>query len=80
MYYTRGGRRIAYTIVAAPELKLPNSATHWVNGTQIRGFTLGERRVVTWRRDGQTCVLSGVGVPASVLERLAAWRAPGSTA
>ena len=28
------------------------------------------------RRAGNTCVLSGVGVPAAELQRLAAWSAP----
>jgi anti-sigma factor RsiW len=76
VYYGRPGQRIAYTIVAAPALKLPNASTHAQNGTEFRTFNLGNRVVVTWRRSGHTCVLSGVGVSAQELWRLAAWKLP----
>jgi anti-sigma factor RsiW len=73
VYYGRRGQRIAYTIVAIPALQLPNAATHWINGTMLQAFNMGERQVVTWRRAGHTCVLSGAGVSAAELSRLAAW-------
>jgi hypothetical protein len=80
VYYSRDGQRIAYTILSAPALKLPNTTTTNVNGTNVQAFTLGERQVVTWRRAGHTCVLSGVGVSAAELSRLAAWKLPPATA
>jgi hypothetical protein len=76
VYYSRGGQRIAYTILTAPALKLPNATTTGVNGTKVQAFSLGGRQVVTWRRAGHTCVLSGVGVSAAELSRLAAWKVP----
>jgi hypothetical protein len=76
VYYTRHGQRIAYTIVDAPALKLPNASTSSLNGTRLQTFTTGDRMVVTWRRAGHTCVLSGVGVSSQELSRLAAWKLP----
>ena len=76
VYYARRGQRIAYTIVAAPTLKLPQASTHSLNGVELQSFTMGERQVVTWRRAGHTCVLSGFGVSAAELSRLAAWKVP----
>jgi hypothetical protein len=34
----------------------------------------GAATIVTWLRDGHTCVLAARGVDASVLLRLATWR------
>jgi anti-sigma factor RsiW len=80
VYYARAGQRIAYTIVTAPALKLPNATTYRLAGTELRSFTMGERQVVTWRRAGHTCVLSGVGVSPAALSRLAAWKLPAGAA
>ena len=80
VYYSRHGQRIAYTIVTAPALKRPNGRTHSLGGTKLQSFTLGERQIVTWRRAGHTCVLSGVGVSQAELSRLAAWRVPAAAA
>jgi len=43
----------------------------------VRTLILDGRLVVTWRRAGHTCVLSGTAMPAAQLQRLAAWEAPG---
>jgi hypothetical protein len=77
VYYDRHGMRLAYTIVGAPTLASPAAQVTSVNGTQLRTLPLGGRQVVTWRRAGHTCVLSGSGVPIAELQRLAAWDAPG---
>jgi hypothetical protein len=74
VFYARHAQRIAYTIVTAPALKLPSASAYRVGGTELRGFSMGERKVVTWRRAGHTCVLSGVGVSPAELSRLAAWK------
>jgi anti-sigma factor RsiW len=73
VYYSLRGKRVAYTIVGAPVLNTPSARVRTLNGTEFRTLRLGGRLVVTWRRAGHTCVLSGAGVPASVLQRLAAW-------
>jgi hypothetical protein len=80
VYYSHDGQRIAYTIVASPALNQPHASTTWLNGTQLQSFTLGGRQVVTWRRAGHTCVLSGVGVSRAELARLAAWKLPAASA
>ena len=77
VFYEWKGRRIAYTIVSAPALSQPAASVTTLNGTELRTLNLDGREVVTWRRAGHTCVLSGVGVPTGDLRQLAAWTAPG---
>jgi hypothetical protein len=78
VYYKRKNSTVAYTIVHSPPLTQPSTkGTDW-NGTELRTLEANGRLVVTWRRDGDTCVLSGTGVTAAELQRLAAWKAPGN--
>jgi hypothetical protein len=77
VYYRLRGQTIAYTIVTAPALSQPSARVANIDGTVLRTLTLDGRLVVTWRRAGHTCVLSGVGVSAAELQKLAAWKAPG---
>ncbi len=77
VYYQWRSDRLAYTIVGAPALSQPAAQITELNGTELRTLTLSGRLVVTWRRAGHTCVLSGTGVSASELQKLAAWKAPG---
>jgi anti-sigma factor RsiW len=72
VYYELNGHVIAYTIVAAPALKAPAATVTRLHGTVLRTFPLGRRVVVAWQRNGHTCVLSGVAVPAGDLQKLAA--------
>jgi anti-sigma factor RsiW len=70
VYYSRGHRRIAYSIVSGRPLAVP------AGQTPMRGFValrLGQRTILTWRRDGHTCVLSATGVPVSELLEIASW-------
>jgi anti-sigma factor RsiW len=76
VYYRWGSERLAYTIVAAPALAEPAAPRTSVGGTEMRTLTLDGRLVVTWRRAGDTCVLSGTGVTAAELQKLAAWKVP----
>jgi hypothetical protein len=76
VYYDRNGERIAYTIVGAPPLAQPAAHRAWLDGTELRTLTKDGRLVVTWRRGGDTCVLSARGVTAAELQKLAAWRVP----
>jgi hypothetical protein len=80
VYYDWQGKQIAYTIVGAPALRTPSAQDTIVNGIEMRTLQQDGRTVVTWRRAGHTCVLSATGVPAVVLQRLAAWEAPGVSA
>lgn len=77
VYYTKAGMQIAYTILGAPPLRWPGTRPDSVRGTEFEAFVLHGRLVVTWRRAGHTCVLSGSGVSAGQLRNLAAWKAPG---
>jgi hypothetical protein len=76
VYYRSNNRMIAYTIVNSPPLSQPSGKETWRNGTELRTLQLNGRQVVTWRRNGDTCVLSGTGVTAAALQKLAAWKAP----
>lgn len=76
VYYQWKNQRIAYTIVSAPVLAQPaGQRSNW-NGTELDTLTLNGRPVVTWRESGATCVLSGAGIKADVLQKLAAWKVP----
>jgi hypothetical protein len=77
IYYRGYGKQIAYTIVGGSALAQPHGAALTVrNSTQLRSLGLGKRAIVTWRRGGHTCILSGARVPDHVLLRLAAGEAP----
>jgi len=65
VFYAREGRTIAYTIVDGPALESDGRL-------RVLGAP-GGRRAVTWTNQGHTCVISGAGVDAAVLRKLAAW-------
>jgi hypothetical protein len=76
VYYRWKGQMVAYTIVGMPALSQPNASVTRQNGVTLRTLKIDGRTVVTWRRDGHTCVISGPGLAASDLQRLAAWSSP----
>jgi anti-sigma factor RsiW len=79
VFYEKGGRRIAYTIVSGDTLDPPSDArTTTRGGVEFRHFHNNGRTVVTWERDGQTCVLSGTAVRPAELVMLADWRGKGA--
>ena len=67
---------VAYTIVGVPALSQPKASVTQKNGVELRTLKVDGRTVVTWRRDGHTCVISGPGLSATDLQRLAAWSEP----
>ncbi|MBS1869976.1 MAG: hypothetical protein JSS99_09955 [Actinobacteria bacterium] len=73
-YADAAGRRIGYAIADAP---LPVAGGRLVTrgGAQLRVLASGATAVVTWRRDGRTCVLAGRGVPVGRLLTLAGYAA-----
>jgi hypothetical protein len=77
VYYRWQGKAVAYTIVGLPPLSQPNAKVSWMHGVELRTFKVNDRHVVTWRRDGRTCVLSSKNVAPAELQKLAAWSAPG---
>jgi hypothetical protein len=67
---------LGYTIVAGTPLAVPASARAFsYHGIRFASFTQAGRTVVTWRRDGHTCVLSGDRAGIRTLRELAAWQA-----
>ncbi len=81
VFYERGGREVAYTIVSGEALAWPAEAARTTrDGIEFRTFERGGATVVTWRRDGQTCVLSGSDASERELLALAAWNGSGAVA
>jgi anti-sigma factor RsiW len=70
VYYSRGEQRLAYTIVSGPPLRWPKGQATMPGFVALR---VGGRTVVTWRRDGHTCVISATGVPLHELLAIASW-------
>ncbi len=74
VYYRYDGHRLGYTIVGGSALPLPPDAARSVRArTAFHSLRVGSRTVVTWRRKGHTCVLSGAGVRRGTLLTLAAY-------
>ena len=77
--YGKSGRTIAYTIVSGDALDPPSDARSTTRaGVEYRTFRDNGRTVVTWERDGHTCVLSGTAVRPAELLTLADWRGKGA--
>ena len=81
VFYEKGGRRIAYTVVSGAALENPDAASRkTVEGTVLRSLRAKGLTVVTWRRRGHTCILSSRNVPLKELQTLAAWKGKGAVA
>jgi hypothetical protein len=46
--------------------------------TDLHVAQIGGRLVVTWQRNGRTCILTGPGIDRDTLLELAAWRGMGA--
>ena len=78
VFYQRRGRRLAYTIVSGSPLPPPSAGARSLHArVELTRLAVDGRLVVTWRRRGQTCVLSGAGVARQELLSLASWKAGG---
>jgi hypothetical protein len=79
VYYKKAGRTIAYTIVSGDALDPPADARSTTRGgVEYRTLRDHARTVVTWKRGGHTCVLSGAAVRPADLVALADWRGKGA--
>jgi hypothetical protein len=79
VFYERAGKRIGYTIISGEAVDPPEgSAKHELNGVALSSADDGSKQIVTWLRDGRTCVLSGDGVSTEELLELASWKGEGS--
>jgi len=78
VYYEKAGRTIAYTIVSGDALDRPSHARTTAQGNvEYRTLRDDGRTIVTWERNGHTCVLSGAAVRPAELLALADWRGTG---
>lgn len=69
VYQDAGGRRIGYAIAAGSPLS-------GADGDHDGAFTVAHENgatIVTWLRDGHTCILAARGVDARALLKLASW-------
>ncbi len=73
-YADAAGRRIGYAIADA-QLPVAGGQLVVLRGARLRVLDRGATSVVTWRRDGRTCVLAGRGVPVGRLLTLASYAA-----
>lgn len=71
VYYSLGAARLAYTILSPPALPPPAAMVTVESGKTVRTLWLHGRLVVTWRREGSTCILTGTNVSPAQLRRLA---------
>jgi anti-sigma factor RsiW len=79
VHYRKGARTVQYTIVSGDALDPPSDArTTSRAGVEYRSFRHDGRTVVTWERNGHTCVLSAKAVRPAELLTLADWRGKGA--
>jgi hypothetical protein len=79
VFYQHTHHRIGYTVVSGKPLKPPGHAERYeVNGLVMLAYKDGRRDVVTFERDGRTCVLAGVVHQRATLLKLASWKADGA--
>jgi hypothetical protein len=79
VFYEHGGRRVAYTIVSGRGIPAPDGSRPATrNGVHLHSLADSGRRVVTWWRDGRTCVLSSADVGDRELIKLASWKGDGA--
>jgi hypothetical protein len=73
-YDNPSGTRIGYTILAGKPLDQPSGPSVSQGAERYVVLQRGARTIVTWRRGGHTCVLSGPkGVSSDRLLALASW-------
>jgi anti-sigma factor RsiW len=79
VYYRRGRRTIAYTIVSGDALDAASGTPSTRRGDIVyRTLRYEHRTVLIWERGGHTCVLSGRAVGRAELTTLADWRGGGA--
>ena len=78
-YADRAGRWIGYAIASGRSPQLSGGTVRWSSsGVPYSVSTHDGATVVAWPRKGHLCVVSGHGVDAVTLLRLAGWRQAGS--
>jgi hypothetical protein len=79
VFYEREGQRVGYTILSGEPIGPPDGARPSVqNGVRLNTVTDDGQAIVTWLREGRTCVVSGKGVSAKDLRDVASWKGDGA--
>jgi hypothetical protein len=79
VFYERRGRQASYTIVSGDALGWPPGAQRRLRaGVTFRVVEHGSRTIVSWLREGHTCVLSSDDAARGQLLMLAAWKSAGT--
>lgn len=76
--YEKDGKRVAYAIVAGAALEVPEGQVITAEQTAVTALTADGRQVVTWQRQGHTCVMVASDVDAATLAELAGWKGKGA--
>jgi hypothetical protein len=66
-----GARRVGYTIVTGPPVDVNGGVRVISHGIPYTLKRAGETRLITWLRNGHTCVIAGRGVTYATLLKLA---------
>ncbi len=81
VFYKHTHHRIGYTVVSGKPLARPAGAERLVvDGVEMYRYRDGRNTVVSFERNGRTCVLAGYVHFASTLPKLASWKAQGAIA
>ena len=72
-YEGSGDQHIGYAILAGSAPHTEGGSIVWRDGVPYRLMINGALASVTWQRSGHLCVVSGNGVRAATLLRLASW-------
>jgi hypothetical protein len=79
VFYRHTHHRIGYTVISGAPIEPPADAERLTaDGLELRRFRLGRQDVVTFERNGRTCVLSGEVHHANTLVKLASWEGEGT--
>jgi hypothetical protein len=79
VFYRHTHHRIGYTVVSGEPLKRPAGAQRLViDGVEMYRYRDGRSTVVTFVRNGHTCVLAGYVHFPSTLPKLASWNGQGA--
>jgi hypothetical protein len=80
VFYSRGAARIGYAIYGVPSPSSAGGVVHSEGGTRYRVLSGNGAAIISWKREGHLCVMSGRGTSAQELIRLAGWDEGRSTA
>jgi hypothetical protein len=79
VYYQHEGHRISYTVIGGEPVDPPSDAVAVrVGGVDLNHVTRGHREIVTFLRNGRTCVVAGHFRDSRTALELASWQGDGT--